>query len=163
MVTKYAPTWVGNIYVGYREEDTGLLHNDRQAEEIARKFCLEHDLCLTFTPTRFLYATGWEPGCIVGLINEPANRKTSVELTDLAQRLATIYQREFRQQRVTVLTNHGTLTLETKPAAQPADADTLREQMVGRMKVTLPSQTNDPLTLQVADVPTWHDVANQPG
>jgi hypothetical protein len=41
------------------------------AERVCREYCMEVGLCVTVTPTQYIYTGGQEAGVIVGLINYP--------------------------------------------------------------------------------------------
>ena len=41
------------------------------AERVCREYCLEVGLCVSVTPTQYVYTGGQEAGFIVGLINYP--------------------------------------------------------------------------------------------
>jgi hypothetical protein len=41
------------------------------AKQILSRFCYEHGLCVTVTPTCFIYPGGEEAGLTVGLVNYP--------------------------------------------------------------------------------------------
>lgn len=72
-------TFTATIYVGLLEKydefgnefTGGILHTIDQVEEVCQGYCNGAGLCVTVTPTKFIYTKRWEPGCIVGLINYP--------------------------------------------------------------------------------------------
>lgn len=66
-----------------------------QAKQVCREFCLDVGLCVTVTPTTFIYTGGEEEGFIVGLINYPRFPALPQDITDKAQALA-----EFLRQRL---------------------------------------------------------------
>ena len=43
----------------------------REAETICRRYCKENPLCVTVTPTAFVYTGGAETGVLVRLVNYP--------------------------------------------------------------------------------------------
>ncbi len=63
------------------------------ATDYARQYCNEKGLCVTMTPTSYIYTNGQEAGFIVGLINYPRFPSTSEELWSVAESLAA-YLRE---------------------------------------------------------------------
>lgn len=46
-----------------------------EARDLCRAFCDEEGLCVTVTPTTYVYTGGEEDGVIVGLINYPRDLK----------------------------------------------------------------------------------------
>jgi len=58
-----------------------------KAEEICREYCLT-GLCVTISPTKFIYTGGEETGVVVGLKNYPRFPNTPVEITVKARQLA---------------------------------------------------------------------------
>jgi hypothetical protein len=50
------------------------------AVDYARQYCDEHGLCVTVTPTIYVYTGGQEVGLAVGLINYPRFRSTPQEI-----------------------------------------------------------------------------------
>lgn len=45
--------------------------DEKLARMVCREFCDKEGLCVTVTPTAYVYTGGEEPGVIVGLINYP--------------------------------------------------------------------------------------------
>lgn len=64
-------TFTASIYVGRRMRYSGAIVGEQTALEWLQKRVDEVGLCVTFTPTTFIYTNGSEPGFIVGLINYP--------------------------------------------------------------------------------------------
>lgn len=58
------------------------------AEDACRRFCFEEGLCVTVTPTSYVYTGGAEEGVIVGLINYPRFPSSSLNLYSTALALA---------------------------------------------------------------------------
>lgn len=90
------------IWVGFQEQYTDVIHIIEEAEAICQEYCDEVSLCVTVTPTRFIYKKGNEPGCIVGLINYPRFPSTPEEIFDKAVNLANLLMIELGQFRVTI-------------------------------------------------------------
>lgn len=68
-----------------------------------RKFCLTNQLCVTVTPTDFVYTGGEESGACIGLINYPRFPKTEVELRTIAKTLALTLLEETFQHSVLLI------------------------------------------------------------
>ena len=62
MRTETSPTYRVDIYI------SGPL---QEIEQACRQDCLEEGLCVTVTPTRFIYTGGEESGACIGLLNYP--------------------------------------------------------------------------------------------
>lgn len=57
------------------------------AERVCREFCFEAGLCVTVTPTRFIYTGGEETGFVVGLLNYPRFPTAPEALRETAEKL----------------------------------------------------------------------------
>lgn len=62
-----------------------------------RVFCDSVGLCVTVTPTTYVYSGGAEVGVIVGLINYPRFPGTPEALNEVAERLARVLLDELEQ------------------------------------------------------------------
>ena len=93
------PTFNANIYLAGPIE---------VAEQIIRRECLVEGLCVTITPTTYIYSGGEESGYVVGLINYPRFPKSPEEITDRAIKLGKIILDETYQQSLTVVTSDKT-------------------------------------------------------
>lgn len=76
---KDVPTYVATIYVG---GDVAV------AREFLRRECYERGLCVTVTPTTFIYTGGEETGIAVGLVNYPRFPSEPFQIFDRACMLA---------------------------------------------------------------------------
>lgn len=90
------------IYVGFKERDSGVMHTIEEAEEVCQQYCDEIGLCVSVTPTRFIYTNGNEPGCAIGFINYPRFSSTPEEIFGKAMVLAEKLMLALGQYRVTV-------------------------------------------------------------
>lgn len=72
----------------------------------------EIGLCVTLTPTKFIYADGWENGCIIGLINYPRFPDTPDNIKKKAVKLATILLNQFKQYKVSIVCPNKTYMIE---------------------------------------------------
>lgn len=91
------------IYVGFKERDTKVMHTIEEAEAICQQYCDDIGLCVSVTPTRYIYTNGNEPGCMVGLINYPRFPSTPEEIFGRAMVLAEKLMLALGQYRVTVI------------------------------------------------------------
>lgn len=81
MQAKTAPTYWAKIYIA------GPINI---IEQTCRAYALEHGLCVTVTPTKYIYTGGEETGAEIGLINYPrfptepeTIKQTALHLADL--------------------------------------------------------------------------------
>lgn len=74
------------------------------AAMICREFCDAEGLCVTVTPTTYVYTGGQEDGVIVGLINYPRFPKTPGAIYATANELAERLCQMLGQQSFTVQT-----------------------------------------------------------
>jgi hypothetical protein len=58
------------------------------AEQICRKDFLDHGLCITITPTKYIYTGGEESGYVIGLVNYPRFPSQPEEIYARAKDLA---------------------------------------------------------------------------
>jgi ferredoxin len=58
------------------------------AKQVCREYCLGVGLCVTITPTQFIYSGGEEAGFIIELVNYPKFPKGKQEILDRANTLA---------------------------------------------------------------------------
>ena len=100
-----APSYPVSIFLG------GDAHT---AHEACREFCME-GLCVTVTPTDYVYTGGAESGVIVGLINYPRFPKEPHEIEATARRLATFLMDRLHQLSCTIQTPDHTDWISNRP------------------------------------------------
>lgn len=105
-------TFTATIYVGLKERDSGFVHSPDEIEAVCQKYCDELGLCVTVTPTRFIYTDGSEPGAAVGLINYPRFPSSAGEIMEHAIGLASLLRESLGQNRVSVVFPHETAMLD---------------------------------------------------
>lgn len=80
-----------------------------QIEQICREFVLKQSLCVTVTPTKYIYVGGEETGVEIGLINYPRfPHEDGYEITDIAKELAHKIMEETHQGSYTVMSPNNT-------------------------------------------------------
>ena len=109
---KTTKTYHANIYVGLQEGYDGIIHSLGFVEDICAAYCDSVGLCVTVTPTTFVYSHGREPGAIVGLINYPRFPKEPVDIRAYALTLAENLRGNLNQLRVTAEFTDETVLLE---------------------------------------------------
>lgn len=78
--------------------------NVADAERVCRHFCYEVSLCVTVTPTNYIYAGGEQSGFIVGLINYPRFPTDKANIDGTADLLAHMLAEELCQRSWTIET-----------------------------------------------------------
>lgn len=100
------PTCVVTLYVA----------GDLQAaRESLRRECFEDGLCVTVTPTTFVYTAGAEEGVAVGFVNYPRFPTTPAALKERALRVASRLMRDLCQWSALVVTPTETVWLNCRP------------------------------------------------
>jgi hypothetical protein len=111
----FAATSPATIYVGFREgrsaEAPKRVHSLDEARGVVQAYCDEVGLCVTLTPTEYVYTKGGEPGCIVGLINYPRFPSTRKQIRDHALVLGERLRVALGQFKVTVVMPDETVML----------------------------------------------------
>lgn len=108
---KKCSTYTCTIHCGLREGYDGPVHELHEVWEICQRFCDSESLCVSVTPTRFIFKGGYEDGVSVGLIMYPRFIKTEGKLKQQATDLAEILRQSMGQIRVTVVCSDETITL----------------------------------------------------
>jgi len=111
---KTIATYTATIYVGFRERDTGVLHDISEVRGICQEYCDNVGLCVTVTPTEYIYTNGNEPGAFIGFINYPRFPDTSEHIKSHVLRLANIIMIACKQYRVTIVFPDETVMLENE-------------------------------------------------
>lgn len=111
---KSVPTYTATIYVGLRvgrsAEPAKIVHSLADASRICQEYVDAAGLCVTVTPTTFIYTNGGEPGCIVGLIN-PRFPSTQAAIRAHALALAELLLVGLEQFKVSVVLPDETVML----------------------------------------------------
>ena len=94
-----------NIYCGLREGYSKEEHSLQDVYEICQYFCDNVGLCVTVTPTSYIYVNGGENGCIIGILNYPRFPKTKKELVNHALNLIDILKVKLKQIRISYTVN----------------------------------------------------------
>ena len=121
---KTVQTFTATIYVGvkrmsvqsvagYRVGKVPWLWRFRARKHIQR-YCDNVGLCVTFTPTEFIYSYGCEPGFTVGFINYPRFPATPEKIRATALELAQHLRDKFHQFKVSVVFPDETVMIEAE-------------------------------------------------
>lgn len=100
------------IAIGFREEYTDVFHNIEEVYDVCQRYCDKVGLCVTVTPTRFIYKDGFEDGCFIGLINYPRFPSTEEIVKNHAQIIAEYLLKAFNQLKVSIICSDETYMIE---------------------------------------------------
>lgn len=109
---KSVPTFTATIYMGLRAGYGDTVYPSRAAYNWLAKYCSFGGICVTFTPTTFIYKGGEDPGIIIGLINYPRFPEEIRELKEKAKEIAYKLGGELRQNRVSIVFPDETVMVE---------------------------------------------------
>jgi hypothetical protein len=119
---KTAQTFTAQIYVGTREHNDGTVRDIEMAREWLHDYVNAAGLCVTLTPTEFIYTgkpleTGGktnagEPGFVVGLINYPRFSADPSVIREKALKIGLGLLDLYRQWKVSVVFPDETVMLE---------------------------------------------------
>ncbi len=85
------------------------------ARESLRRQCFEAGLCVTLTPTEFIYTAGMESGVAVGFVNYPRFPKQPEEIFSRAKRVAERLMDDLYQWSALIVTPTETVWLNRRP------------------------------------------------
>lgn len=88
------------IFCGLREGYSDKYHSLEEAKALCQAYVDEVGLCVTVTPTEYIYKGGREPGVMVGLIRYP--RFPETDLWQHGMALADLLRVNLGQKRVTL-------------------------------------------------------------
>lgn len=110
---KECNTFTATISVGLREGYNNLkIHTISEVEEICQEYCDKVGLCVTITPTKFIYTDGSEEGVLVGLINYPRFPESTDAIREKSFSLAEILKNRLGQYRVSIIYPDKTIVLD---------------------------------------------------
>jgi ferredoxin len=109
---KIVETYTATIYIGTK--DTKRIWKDSlpsDAYNICQDYCNTVGLCVTVTPTTYIYSYGNEPGFIIGLINYPRFPSSPEKIKEQSLELAEMLRYHYRQRRCTIVFPDETIML----------------------------------------------------
>jgi hypothetical protein len=107
-------TYEIKIYMGLREGYDGEVYPLPLVESLLQAYCDAEGFCVTLEPTEFIYTSGNEPGCVIGIINYPRFPKTKADLQFKAFEIAHMLLKETKQYRCSVVASDYTWLLENE-------------------------------------------------
>jgi len=100
-----------SLYVGFKDIATGIELPIDLARSICQKYCDKVGLCVSITPTFFIYTNGNENGCVIGFINYPRFPQTTEQIFDHAVNVAKLLKEKYHQKKVTLVASDKTLMI----------------------------------------------------
>ena len=79
------------------------------AKNVAQRYCTDIGLCVTVTPTEYIYSGGRESGVVIGLINYPRFPDSTDGITAKAVGLADLLLDILSQWSYTIVTTDETI------------------------------------------------------
>src|ERR1700733_2367990 len=104
-------TFTATIHCGLKERHTGIVHTVDDARRVCQDYVDKVGLCVSFTPTEYIYTQGSEPGVIVGLINYPRFPAAPDEIKSKALELAGLLMTALNQYMLSVVCRDVTVML----------------------------------------------------
>lgn len=111
VLSKITNTYTATIYVGSAKEPVHTTEYIDKVTKLCQAYVDRVGLCVTVTPTQFIYTNGGEFGVAVGLINYPRFPKHADEIKKTALDLAGILKKELNQKGVSVVCTDETIWL----------------------------------------------------
>jgi hypothetical protein len=115
---KIKKTFTAKICLGLREGYTQKVHTLSEVYLVCHQFCNSVGLCVTVTPTRFIYTNGqgikdgYEDGCFVELISYPRFPQSKYDIVATALDLTKVFMREYNQTRISIIASDQTYLVE---------------------------------------------------
>ena len=94
-MTKSVETITANIYLGLRESYTDRIHSLEEVKDFLQEYVNRVSLCVTVSPTTFIYKDGREDGVVIGLINYPRFPTTREALKKQAEEIALLCKNKY--------------------------------------------------------------------
>lgn len=85
------------------------------AKQCIRKICFKNGMCVTVSPTVYIYTGGEENGFVIGFLNYPRFPKTREEIWDTAKRTAVVLREELCQWSYLLVAPDKTSWVSYKP------------------------------------------------
>lgn len=111
-------TFTATIYVGLQERESGFIFDVDSARRWLQDY-VNCGLCVTLTPTEFIYTNGGEAGFSVGLINYPRFPREPEKIREHAIKIALGLLQLFGQQKVSIVFPDETVMLERTETSTP--------------------------------------------
>ena len=115
MTTATVPSFTATIWLGTKNRDAGLLVPEGDILKSIQEYVDRVGLCVSVTPTTFIYTNGCEPGFAIGLINYPRFPAEPSAIREKALELAWLLKDVAQQYKVSVVFPDVTEMNSTEP------------------------------------------------
>ncbi len=109
--TTYATRYQAQIFIGLKNRLTGKTATYKTLHKYITRACKQLPLCVSVTPTIYIYPTGQEQGAIIGIINYPRFPESNSELSKKVDILALQLLFDLKQCRISYITPAGVVML----------------------------------------------------
>lgn len=109
---KSVDTITAKIFLGLREGYSDKVHTLDELSDFLQLRTNRGGLCVTITPTTFIYKNGREEGAVIGLINYPRFPMDTEGLRKEAEEIARACKKEYKQNRVSIEYQDQTIMIE---------------------------------------------------
>ncbi len=100
-----------SLYVGFKNIKTNTDLPIDLTKSICQEYCDKVGLCVSITPTSFIYTNGNENGCVVRFINYPRFTQNKSEIFEHAVNIAKLLKEAYHQNKVTLVATDKTLMI----------------------------------------------------
>jgi hypothetical protein len=111
-MVKSLETITAKIFLGLREGYSEKVHTMDEVKDFLQEYVNRVGLCVTVTPTTFIYKDGREEGAVIGLINYPRFPTTKKKLKQTAEEIAKLCKERYKQNRISIEYQDQTVMLE---------------------------------------------------
>ena len=111
-MTKTIETITAKIYLGLKEKHGSGIQNIEELKDFLQKNVNRIRLCLTITPTTFIYKGERETGATIGLINYSRFPETKEELKQKAEEIANLCKDKYQQNKIAIEYQNQTVILD---------------------------------------------------
>ena len=109
---KSLETITAKIYLGLREGYSDKIHTLEDVKDFLQEYVNKGGLCITVTPTTYLYKDAREDGAVIGLINYPRFPMTKEKIKQAAEEIANLCKDRYKQNRISIEYQDQTVMLE---------------------------------------------------
>lgn len=131
---KTVPTFTAHIHVGTKRHYDGQVRSIDVARGVLQKYVNAVGLCVTLTPTEYIYTDGAEPGFVIGLINYPRFPADVESIKAKAIGIAEEMLRAFEQFKVSVVFPDETVMVEEEFQDERSDGRAGTQEALAQSK-----------------------------
>ncbi len=111
-MTKTIETITAKIYLGLKTGNTERVQDIETLKDFLEKNVKKTGLCLTITPTTFIYNDERETGAIIGLINYSRFPETKESIKQTTEEIANLCREHYKKNKIAIEYQNQTIMLE---------------------------------------------------